>query len=503
MKGLATVTTLAVFSGLGVLGSLGGGVGADHAAQPCHTLPAPGLPIPTSCHDSTCRGPKVLSAALSATCQHCILTPQHVGHFLGVHRTVDVDIKVTLGNAVVATGTALFDATPDILTPDLGNVFLRLTTAPVSGVGTQTVTVEVTFTPRDTIDADPLLVERAEQYQTCFPSPPPPPSVFDATTFHDFYGTVFWAPGVAPAVPADPADAFMQHTMAYGNCPAAGTVPTTTLEDETTKVPAIPDVAAAVVGCYPANPALETCRKLRRCTPLEYESNAGSRAKHEDVECKTLAVCSSTDEFVVVTDTATTDRVCATKIERCSVDAGEVAVSGPEPMPACVPVEPCASTEYTAVGATSKSQPVCVQYGECDDTTEYEAVPKSRQRNRVCAPVSGACGRDAATPHRTTLAEAAEAAAPELADSYETAAPTASSDRVCAPTSVCAETDTLSAPVSASTDRQCATVVPPPSPGPAPPEPPPEGLPALIWGIGTTVVSGVWAFAANRREMGG
>ncbi len=426
------------------------------------------------------------------------MTPQHAGHFLGVHRTVDVDITVLLGAVVVATGTTLFDATPDILTPDLGNVPLSLTAnAPVSGVGTQTVTVEVTFTPRDTIDADPLLVERAEQYQRCFPSPPPPPSVFDANTFNTFYGTVFWAPGVVPAVPA--AGAFMQHTMAYGNCPEAGTVPTATLEDGTTEVPSIPDVAATVVGCYPANPALETCRKLRRCTPLEYESNAGSRAKHEDVECETLAVCSPTDEFEVVAGTATTLRVCATKIEWCSVDAGEVAVSGPEPMPACVPVEPCAATEYTAVGATSKSQPVCVQYGECDDATEYEAVPKTRQRNRVCAPISDPCGRDAATPHRTTLAEAA---VPELADLYESASPTASSDRVCAPTSVCAETETLSAPVTAVSDRQCDSAAPAPSPGPAPPEPPPAGMPALIWGITTTVLSGVWVVVVNRREMG-
>ena len=325
-------------------------------------------------HTPTCRGPAALSVN-SAACQHCSLTPQHAGHFLGC-TDVDVDITVLLGAVVVATGTTLFDATPDILTPDLGNVPLSLTAnAPVSGVGTQTVTVKVTFTPRDTIDADPLLVERAEQYQTCFPSPPPPPpSVFDAATFSAFYGTVFWAPGVVPAVPA--AGAFMQHTMAYCNCPEAGTLPTVTLEDGTTQVPSIPDVAATVVGCYPANPALETCRKLRRCTPLEYESNAGSRAKHEDVECETLAVCPPTDEFEVVAATATTDRVCATKIERCSVDAGEVAVSGPEPMPACVPVEPCAATEYQLWARRQKASPCACS------TASATGMPNTRRCQR-------------------------------------------------------------------------------------------------------------------------
>lgn len=402
--------------------------------------------------------------------------PVDAGALLGLVRTVNVDVNVYFGDALVAYGSTSFEVSTRVMRPDLSNIKLHPTNNSISGVRSATLRVEATFLPDGAVAADDSKTNAANTLCECFENCQTPTTVFDADTYSAFYSTAFWSPSV---------DASGNTEIITGGCPVAGT---------SSDASAVEAVAAA---CYPINPGLEKCRKLRRCTALEYESNANVRSKHIDVECETISQCDENSQYEVVAPTPSTDRLCAEKVEHCFIDAGEVALPGTTPVSTCVEVKPCSDEEYTDAGATADNQPVCVPYQECKDG-EFQVQPRTRQSNLLCSSVSPVCSRSGEAPRRTTLDDGE---VPALPESFETAAPTATTDRVCTATTVCNPGDLLVSQASVTSDRTCgAAPEPKPTGAPSPPSPPPAGMPALIWGIVTTALAGVWVAVTTSRS---
>lgn len=392
--------------------------------------------------------------------------PTDAGVLLGISREILVLVEVFLGNQLIANGTASYPAYLSISSADLGKIPLRQTQTRVGDVSAAMLQVKATFTPADPIVADETLLSAATSLHSCYSGTG---DVFDADVYQSYYSTAFWAPGVGGQ---------QDRNLATGVCPGPGESPSPSAA-----------ATASVSACFPANPALETCRRLVRCSPLEFQKNAGLRSKHQNFECETLEECTSGTDFEKTAGTPTSNRLCVTRVEHCFLAAGEVAQPGTDPVTTCEPVVACSESEYTKVGATAGNQPLCVQYSGCDDT-EYEVQPKTRQQNTVCLPVSEECARSDVVPVRLDFDDTTD---PALNEFYETSAPTPSSDRTCAPTRICTGNETLSLPATSTSDRECRPLPPGPVAGPAPPpKPPPGGLPALVWNVVAIGLGGVW-----------
>lgn len=456
---------------------------------------------PTCVSTPACRGPDP-----GPTCPlHCTEIPDDAGTFLGARMEVQVDVVVlTNGTNKVATGTTFVDARFGVVTP---SELASLTLTPVGaadeihGNTNTTFTVEVSYTPIKAV-YDRTALDAANTKLSCFNHPSPPPSPFTQpppTT----YSAVFWAPGVDPFPPGS--TAFSNFSL--GGCPAPGTA---------TDATAYPGVE--LFSCFPADPRLETCTELRRCTVLERQSNAATRTKTQNVECETLTTCDSGARFQVAAPTATTDRVCVDRVETCSLDAGQITADPGTLTTAstCADVEPCgadgadgADKKYTATGATSVTQPVCLDVKTCGDVgVEFESAAPELEKDRACSRVLAACD---STP---TVVEAvrntlSDGVVPTPVDFYESAAATATTDRVCTPATVCLQHETLDAQLTPTTDRTCRTrdacsgtgtgssCAPPGAPPGPPSSPPPDGLAALIWGSVSLVVGTVWVVNVN------
>ncbi len=469
------------------------GTSSPHAVnQSCVTTPA-------------CRGP---NPDTTAGCSlDCIEIPDNAGTFLGARMEIRVDVVVLADGAnEVATGTTFVDARFGVITP---SELASLTLTPVGaadeihGNTNTTFTVKVTYTP---ISAtyDSTALDAANTKLSCFnhpPPPPPPPSPFTQPS-PTTYSAVFWAPGVDPFPPGSTAVS----NFSLGGCPAPGTMTEATV-----------DPGVELFACFPADPRLETCTELRRCTALERQTNAATRTKTQNVECETLTTCDSGARFQVAAPTATTDRVCVDRVETCSLDAGQITADPGNLTTAstCADVEPCgadgADNKYTATGATPVTQPVCLDVKTCGDVgVEFESAAPELEKDRACSRVLAACN---STP---TVVEAvrntlSDGVVPTPVDFYESAAATATTDRVCTPATVCLQHETLDAQLTPTTDRTCrardacsgtgsgtgSPCAPPGAPPGPPSSPPPDGLPALIWGSVSLVVGTVWVVNAN------
>ena len=466
----------------------------NSTSQPPNTFPV----SPNCVTTPACRGPDPDPACPS----HCTEIPDDAGTFLGATMEIRVDVVVLAnGTNKVANATTFVDARFGVITP---SELASLTLTPVGaadeihGNTNTTFTVEVSYTPIKAV-YDRTALDAANTKLSCFNHPPPPPLPFtqppDTT-----YSAVFWAPGVDPALPGSTAVS----NFSLGGCPAPGTM---------TDATAYPGVE--LFSCFPADPRLETCTELRRCTALERQSNAATRTKTQNVECETLTTCDSGARFQVAAPTATTDRVCVDRVETCSLDAGQITARPGSLTTAstCADVEPCgadgAGNKYTATGATPVTQPVCLDVKTCGDVGEkFESAAPELEKDRACSRVLAACD---STP---TVVEAvrntlSDGVTPTPVDFYESAAATATTDRVCTPATVCLEHETLDAQLTPTTDRTCrardacsgtgtgSSCAPPGAPPGPPSSPPPNGLPALIWGSVSLVVGTVWVVNAN------
>jgi hypothetical protein len=487
-----------------IFGSVGG-VNKICAFNSTTGNPSPFLVNSSCVSNPACRGP---DPDTTAGCpSYCTEIPDDAGTFLGATIEIRVDVVVVAnGTTEVARGSTFVDARFGVVTP---SELASLTLTPVGaadeihGNTNTTFTVEVTYTPiKATYDRTAL--DAANKKLACFgpPPPSPPPSPQFTQPPPTTYSAVFWAPGVDPFPPGSTSVS----NFSLGGCPAPGTVTDATV-----------DPGVELFSCFPADPRLETCTELRRCTALERQTNAATRTKTQNVECETLTTCDSGARFQVAAPTATTDRVCVDRVETCSLDAGQI-TADPGNLTAastCADVEPCgadgdAGKTYTATGATSVTQPVCLDVKTCGDVgDEFESAAPELEKDRACSRVLAACD---STPTvvsavRNTLSDGV---VPTPVDFYESAVPTATTDRVCTPATVCLEHETLDAQLTPTTDRTCRTrdacsgsgsgsgsSCPPPGAPPAPPSSPPDGLPALIWGSVSLVLGAVWVVNAN------
>lgn len=423
--------------------------------------------------------PPAPSAPVLQQCgENSAATLDDASSFLGVAMSFTLEARVYVGGTLVATAADVRFTSPlGLHTPDLGRETLEFTQTgtDVLAESDLDVTVELVVTPGG-VTFDPHKHRDAEAYAACI-TPPTTTDVqpctgsgcFDPASFQNIYGAVFFPPGVI----ADQTTAPSGVPYVNGDCPANGV-----------SAPETPEMELR--ACFTADPSGKACGTLTECAVgSEYQTNPG-RSKTEAVACERLTVCSDNLERVAVGPTATSDRVCVSRVTQCDLPSGFVTTSigSAESGPTCGSVEPCnLDTTYYGAGATLFSQPDCVTLTSAcsgdEGDTGYESAPRGIQNDRLCSSISAECSSRVAAPAELT----SFLDKPPAVDFYEVAAPTGTSDRVCSAATVCLFNETLGAQLTATSDRLCTPVETAPSPGP--PGPPkgatPSGTPALIY----------------------
>ena len=422
--------------------------------------------------------PPAPSAPVLQQCgENSAATLDDASSFLGVAMSFTLEARVYVGGTLVATAADVRFTSPlGLHTPDLGHETLEFTQTDTDVLAESEldVTVELVVTPGG-VTFDPHKHRDAEAYAACITQtttgvPPCTGSgCFDPASFQDIYGAVFFPPGVITDQTTAPSGV----PYVNGDCPANGVA-----------APAPPDMELR--ACFTADPSGEACGTLTECAVgSEYQTNPG-RSKTEPVACERLTVCSDNLERVAVGPTATSDRVCVSRVTQCDLPSGFVTTSigSAESELTCVSAASCdLATSYYGSGATPFSQPDCVTLTSACSGDEgdagYESASRGIQNDRLCSSISAECSSRVAAPAKLTsfLDD------PPAVDFYEAVAPTGTSDRLCTAATVCLFNETLGAQLTATSDRLCSplkTGAPPGPPGP-PREATPSGTPALIY----------------------
>jgi hypothetical protein len=388
--------------------------------------------------------------------------------------------QLTIGRLVDASGAELTEA--HVVPTGVG-----------LDIESGTIETTVSYTPTGRVILDPAGKALFSRLSACFGTTP-----FSEDAFTLFYGIILWSPIVLPSS----ADTSLRNPsgllLGHGGCPVtAGSI-------------LVGEPTVTTHGCFPANLAQSRCLPLTACGPGQFESNAGARTKTEDVVCSNLRRCDPATEEETTKPTATTDRVCSPTTKRCSLDDGTVDGEG-----GCVPIEPCApGTDHMVAVATEVAGPVCAPVSAECATGNYEAAAATLQSDRQCTPVSGSCDLLSGdlfgdTGTFRSVAAVPDASKPEV-DFFQAAAATSSTDRECRGAALCSADEDEDIPPTASTDRECHPLPPPPPPECDPygsgdcetqPDTPAPTL-SIIWNGVVLVAATFWALNVNQRETG-
>lgn len=185
------------------------------------------------------------------------------------------------------------------------------------------------------------------------------------------------------------------------------------------------------------------------CSEYEWESLAPTYTTDRQCTAYTqcnLVVSSPDGEWESVPPIYAADRNCTT-LTRCAATEWESAAPVKTADRGCTPITICRPYEYISTAATRTSDLNCTAVTNCTEATgttfagagEYESVaPWPGRTNRECGNVISCAG---------TLRKPRE---------WETSAPSFSSNRRCAPLTVCGGEDYEQVPPTELTDRLCA-----------------------------------------------
>lgn len=213
------------------------------------------------------------------------------------------------------------------------------------------------------------------------------------------------------------------------------------------------------------------CTLVRACNQsTEFEILAFTASS--DRVCNLLRTCNynaskASLEFESIAPTATTDRGC-TSVNVCDYPGKEYEESPPsfDKDRMCLPLTRCKQTEFELVPSTPFADRKCSAVRKCNESTEFLGRAATNTTDAVCV-ANNVCGGREAQPLQyvsevsltnggNSKCVAVRANCDVEADGeFEAVAPTLTSDRVCAPLTLCKENEFQRVQPTLSSDRSC------------------------------------------------
>ncbi len=418
--------------------------------------------------------------------QNCRFVPTDPTTFLGLKMKFEMTFTLKVGTRLVGTTDPIaFYAFSTLKKPALPATMPSFKNiAAISVSENEPLSVLVNITAKE-IETDASLLSKANVYANCLEDSDcdNENTCFTKETFEGKYKAVAFLGNVNVTGSGEEPPTYLKTV-----CPS---------HFDTDLLANVESQTVEVDSCYAPSRSVTQCKKLKRCSGSQFQTNFGL-TKTEQIECETLTKCGpSNTAFQVVPQTATTDRLCAERVERCSLMSGKITHNNLT----CVTVNPCdPETDYTAEGATGISQPVCINLGgPCitatdPDNGQYQSQPRTLQSDKVCADVQKEC--HTVPPVLKAVRDGLDDKGSIFpVDFFEGFAPTSTSDRVCSAATVCTKGQTLKTGLTPKGDRECSPLPSRAPDSPAAPAPPPvitpDGTAALVWGAVTFVVGAI------------
>eukprot|EP00041_Stephanoeca_diplocostata_P038734 m.1547738 g.1547738 ORF g.1547738 m.1547738 type:complete len:2579 (-) comp25261_c0_seq2:183-7919(-) len=175
--------------------------------------------------------------------------------------------------------------------------------------------------------------------------------------------------------------------------------------------------------------------------------------------CSTTGVCTYPAEYESVAATASTDRVCLSASQPCSLgDAYETAPLTPTSNRVCTPQPVCSATQWESTAPTVTSARECTLLTVCT-STQYASVVATGVSDRTCSNVTTcASGTQYQTAAPTSTTDRlCDALTTCSGTQYEELAPSPVSDRTCSDLTICTSDEFASTLATATTDQTCTS----------------------------------------------
>ena len=288
-------------------------------------------------------------------------------------------------------------------------------------------------------------------------------------------------------LPVSPCNRFLEYEK----------VPPTPIKDRECAVLTTCDGEAEFESKFPTSTSNRECSRLTECTLGTTWISQRAEAT-SDRQCTRVRACNQTTEFEILAFTASSDRVC-NLLRKCNYNTSKASLEFESKPPtattdracksvttcdypeneyeksppssdkdrACQPLTRCKDTEFESLPSTPFADRRCSAVRKCSETTEFLGRAATNTTDAVCI-ANDVCGGQEARPlqyvsevsfandGKSKCAAVRDACDLEANGEFEAAASTLTSDRVCAPLTVCKENEFQGVQPTLTSDRACS-----------------------------------------------